>query len=72
MTYPLTTTTVITDGRVFSFFASQLNTLLFHDEYIDNNPKVNVCYGIPSLELYKEINGNEITGKRLAGISILT
>ncbi|XP_046685245.1 uncharacterized protein LOC124370984 [Homalodisca vitripennis] len=62
ITYPLTTTTVVTDGRIFSFFASQLNTLLFHEEFIDENPKVNVCYGTPTRELFQKIEGDEIIG----------
>ncbi|XP_054286399.1 uncharacterized protein LOC129002546 [Macrosteles quadrilineatus] len=62
ITYPLTTTTVVTDGRVFSFYASQLNTLLLHDEFIDINPKVNVCCSLPTCELYERIDGNEFVG----------
>lgn len=65
VTYPLTTTTIVTDGREFSFFASQLNTLLLHDEFIDVNPKVNVCYSVPTLELYQNIEGSEFIGKKL-------
>uniref|UniRef100_A0A1B6LLN1 28S ribosomal protein S30, mitochondrial n=1 Tax=Graphocephala atropunctata TaxID=36148 RepID=A0A1B6LLN1_9HEMI len=62
LTYPLATSSVVTDGRVFSFFASQLNTLLFHDEHIDENPRVNVCYGTPTRELFQSIQGDEIIG----------
>jgi len=62
VTYPMATTTVVTDGRVFSFYASQLNTLLLHDEYIDINSRVNVCYGLPTCELYQRIEGDEFVG----------
>lgn len=62
LTYPLTTTTIVTDGRIFSFFASQLNTLLMHDEFIDTNTKFNVCYGLPTYELFQKIEGDEIIG----------
>ncbi|KAG8324387.1 structural constituent of ribosome [Homalodisca vitripennis] len=72
ITYPLTTTTVVTDGRIFSFFASQLNTLLFHEEFIDENPKVNVCYGTPTRELFQKIEGDEIIGKYVQVMSHCT
>uniref|UniRef100_A0A1B6C0F5 28S ribosomal protein S30, mitochondrial n=1 Tax=Clastoptera arizonana TaxID=38151 RepID=A0A1B6C0F5_9HEMI len=62
ITYPLTTSTVITDGRVFSFYTYQLNTLLMHDEHMQTNTKENICYGSQEKNLYKSIEGDKIIG----------
>lgn len=63
LTYPLSTSTVITDGRVFSFYTSEINTLLMYADYMDTNPKENLCYGTSEMELYKHIDGGQIFGK---------
>ncbi|KAH8399777.1 hypothetical protein KR215_002177 [Drosophila sulfurigaster] len=56
LTYPLNTQTVITNGREWSFYSYQLNTLLVHGHHIDTNPVVNFCRGTPALPLYGDIN----------------
>ncbi|XP_034671093.1 28S ribosomal protein S30, mitochondrial [Drosophila subobscura] len=56
LTYPMNTQTVITNGREWSFYEYQLNTLLLHGNQVDENPRVNSCRGTPPLPLYAEIS----------------
>ncbi|XP_017034058.2 large ribosomal subunit protein mL65 [Drosophila kikkawai] len=56
LTYPLNTQTVITNGREWSFYEYQLNTLLVHGHHVDSNPRVNFCRGSEPLPLYAEIS----------------
>ncbi|KAH8356563.1 hypothetical protein KR200_002867 [Drosophila serrata] len=56
LTYPLNTQTVITNGREWSFYDYQLNTLLVHGDNVDSNPRVNFCRGTEPLPLYAEIS----------------
>ncbi|XP_036343987.1 39S ribosomal protein S30, mitochondrial-like [Rhagoletis pomonella] len=60
LTYPMNTQTVLTNGRDWSFYEYQLNTLLVHSNHVDDNPRVNFCRGTPELQLYSEISD---TGK---------
>lgn len=62
LTYPLSTQAVITDGRQFSFYTSQLNTILQHTDNMDTNPKVNECYGTPTIELFERIDDGQLLG----------
>ncbi|KAH8354871.1 hypothetical protein KR084_012880 [Drosophila pseudotakahashii] len=56
LTYPLNTQTVITNGREWSFYEYQLNTLLLHGSHEQDNPRVNFCRGTRPLPLYAEIS----------------
>ncbi|XP_016996213.2 large ribosomal subunit protein mL65 [Drosophila takahashii] len=56
LTYPLNTQTVITNGREWSFYEYQLNTLLLHGSHEQENPRVNFCRGTRPLPLYAEIS----------------
>ncbi|XP_026845884.1 28S ribosomal protein S30, mitochondrial [Drosophila persimilis] len=56
LTYPMNTQTVITNGREWSFYEYQLNTLLLHSNQVNENPRVNFCRGTPPLPLYAEIS----------------
>ncbi|XP_037815353.1 28S ribosomal protein S30, mitochondrial [Lucilia sericata] len=58
LTYPLNTQTIITDGKTWSFYEYQLNTLLMNGRQINENPRVNYCRGTPELALYQEIDEN--------------
>ncbi|XP_004518895.1 28S ribosomal protein S30, mitochondrial [Ceratitis capitata] len=60
LTYPMNTQTILTNGRDWSFYEYQLNTLLVHSHHVDDNPKVNFCRGTADLTLYNEISD---TGK---------
>ncbi|XP_030381539.1 28S ribosomal protein S30, mitochondrial [Scaptodrosophila lebanonensis] len=55
LTYPMNTQTVITNGREWSFYEYQLNTVLVHGKHVDENPRVNFCRGTAPLPLYGEI-----------------
>ncbi|KAH8287095.1 hypothetical protein KR054_002488 [Drosophila jambulina] len=56
LTYPLNTQTVITNGREWSFYDYQLNTVLLHGHNVDSNARVNFCRGTAPLPLYAEIS----------------
>lgn len=56
LTYPLTTQTVITDGKKWSFYAYQLNTTLVHSDHADLNPRYNQCWGTKELQLYDHVD----------------
>ncbi|XP_034489811.1 28S ribosomal protein S30, mitochondrial [Drosophila innubila] len=56
LTYPLNTQTVITNGRDWSFYEYQLNTLLIHGSNVDENRRVNFCRGTAAQPLYAEIS----------------
>lgn len=58
VTYPLTTQTVVTDGKNWSFYAYQLNTTLLHAEQVDVNNRYNLCWGTDALQLYESIDDN--------------
>nr|XP_014102318.1 39S ribosomal protein S30, mitochondrial [Bactrocera oleae] len=58
LTYPMNTQTVVTNGRDWSFYEYQLNTLLVHSHHVDDNPKVNFCQGTAEMRLFGEINSS--------------
>uniref|UniRef100_A0A1S4GB15 Uncharacterized protein n=2 Tax=Anopheles gambiae TaxID=7165 RepID=A0A1S4GB15_ANOGA len=58
VTYPLTTQTVITDGKYWSFYAYQLNTTLLHSDQVDANSRYNLCWGTDAMQLYESIDEN--------------
>ncbi|XP_017082049.1 39S ribosomal protein S30, mitochondrial [Drosophila eugracilis] len=58
LTYPMNTQTVITNGREWSFYEYQLNTLLLHGNNVEDNPRINFCRGTKPLPLYAEISSN--------------
>ncbi|XP_059055615.1 large ribosomal subunit protein mL65 [Achroia grisella] len=62
LTYPLVTQTVITDGQLWSFYAYQLNTIVMHNEKMDENPKHNICFGTKPLKLYETIENGRVQG----------
>lgn len=41
----------------------QLNTILQHSDYMDINPKVNECYGTPTVQLFERIDDGKLLGK---------
>lgn len=58
VTYPLTTQTVITDGKNWSFYVYQLNTTLVHSDQADSNPRYNRCWGTQELQLFDHVDEN--------------
>ncbi|KAH0950588.1 hypothetical protein HN011_007462 [Eciton burchellii] len=62
LTYPLTTQTVITDGKWWSFFVYQLNTVLLHNDHIEDNPKRNICWITKPMKLFDKIENEKVHG----------
>ncbi|VDI51372.1 small subunit ribosomal protein S30 [Mytilus galloprovincialis] len=61
ITYPFTTQTIMTDGRLFSIYSYQLNTLhLWKGDEV--NPLRNICFLQDSLPLYDVIENGQIKG----------
>ncbi|XP_033020220.1 39S ribosomal protein S30, mitochondrial [Lacerta agilis] len=62
VTRPFVSQAVITDGRYFSFFCYQLNTLALSADADKNNPRKNICWGTESRPLYEAIEENNVKG----------
>ncbi|KAM9694735.1 large ribosomal subunit protein mL65 isoform 1-T1 [Trichechus inunguis] len=62
VTRPFVSQGVITDGKYFSFFCYQLNTLALTAQADQNNPRKNICWGTHSKPLYETIEDNEVKG----------
>ncbi|KAJ8917191.1 hypothetical protein NQ315_012683 [Exocentrus adspersus] len=62
ITYPLVTQTVITNGKVWSFYVYQMNTMLLHSKYIKENPKTNICWTTGELKLFEGVEENKLVG----------
>ncbi|XP_006865809.1 PREDICTED: 28S ribosomal protein S30, mitochondrial-like [Chrysochloris asiatica] len=62
VTRPFVSQGVITDGKYFSFFCYQLNTLALTVQADQNNPRINICWGTHSKPLYETIEDNEVKG----------
>lgn len=71
VTRPFVSQAVITDGKFFSFFCYQLNTvaLCVHTD-VDNNRK-NLLWGTESLPLYDSIQDGEVVGMNDEVIKLL-
>ncbi|XP_004647362.1 39S ribosomal protein S30, mitochondrial [Octodon degus] len=59
---PFVSQGVITDGKYFSFFCYQLNTLALTAQADENNPRKNLCWGTQSEPLYETIEGDDVKG----------
>ncbi|NXF11011.1 RT30 protein, partial [Smithornis capensis] len=62
VTRPFVSQAVVTDGRYFSFFCYQLNTLALTAETIKNNPRKNICWGTESKPLYDVLEAGNVKG----------
>lgn len=58
LTYPLVAQTIITNGKLWSFYVYQLNTTGIHNLAIDSNPRANQCWGTTEMKLYDEIDAD--------------
>ena len=57
------TQAILTNGKLFSFYQYQLNTIVLHtDKNEADNPLYNECYATPPTELYHEVDGDHIKG----------
>ena len=61
MTYPLTTQTIVTDGRKMRFFAYQLNTLHLWKRD-DAHVLRNLCWASPEYQLYEGVEDGQVVG----------
>ncbi|XP_071992497.1 large ribosomal subunit protein mL65 [Engystomops pustulosus] len=62
VTRPFVSQAVISDGKYFSFFCYQLNTLAL-DVGTDHDPKrKNICWGTESAPLYEAVENDDIKG----------
>lgn len=59
---PFVSQAVISDGKFFSFFCYQLNTLALSTEADANNPRKNLLWGTESLQLYESVQEGEVLG----------
>ncbi|XP_043943136.1 39S ribosomal protein S30, mitochondrial-like [Protopterus annectens] len=62
VTRPFVSQCVITDGKYYSFFCYQLNTLALCVETDCNNPRKNICWGTESMPLYDTVEENDVKG----------
>lgn len=58
LTYPLTTQTIFSDGREWSFYAYQMNTTTVNRHVFETNPRANKCWGSGVLKLFEEVDDN--------------
>lgn len=56
------TQNIITNGQWWLFSVYQLNTMLFCDTHIDENPKKNLCWTTNPLQLFERIEDNKVYG----------
>lgn len=62
VTRPFVSQAVITDGKYFSFFCYQLNTLALTVQADQNNPRKNICWGTQSKPLYEAVEDDDVKG----------
>ncbi|XP_023030475.1 mitochondrial ribosomal protein S30 [Leptinotarsa decemlineata] len=62
ITYPLVTQTIITSGKVWSFYTYQMNTIVLHSDNITENPTRNVCWATEEMNLFENIENDKIVG----------
>lgn len=65
ITYPLVNQSIITNGKSWSFYMYQLNTMRFFKSKDEKNSAVapnNICWGTKRTELFHEIIDSRIVG----------
>ncbi|XP_064410511.1 39S ribosomal protein S30, mitochondrial [Latimeria chalumnae] len=62
VTRPFVSQAVITDGKYYSFFCYQLNTLALTVQTDVNNPRKNICWGTESMKLYEAVEDDKVEG----------
>lgn len=72
ITFPLVTQSIITNGKKWSFFVYQLNTIINHSKYVHENPKRNLCWSIPEMKLFEQIDNGKLSGLNDGVFEILT
>ncbi|XP_061836989.1 large ribosomal subunit protein mL65 [Nerophis lumbriciformis] len=59
---PFVSQAMITDGKFFSFFCYQLNTLALSAQTDVNNPRKNLLWGTQSLRLFEGVEDGRVVG----------
>ncbi|XP_054628344.1 39S ribosomal protein S30, mitochondrial [Dunckerocampus dactyliophorus] len=59
---PFVSQAVITDGKFFSFFCYQLNTLALSAQTDVDNPRKNLLWGTESMRLYEGVEDERVVG----------
>ncbi|KAM4706700.1 large ribosomal subunit protein mL65 [Discoglossus pictus] len=62
VTQPFVSQGIISDGKHFSFFCYQLNTLALAVDSDNNNLRKNICWGTQSTLLYEDIEEDKVHG----------
>ncbi|VVC30931.1 Hypothetical protein CINCED_3A006840 [Cinara cedri] len=66
ITYPLVNQSIITNGKTWSFYMYQLNTMRFFKskDTINNNSvsPSNICWGTKTMELFHDVTDTQIVG----------
>uniref|UniRef100_A0A8C6UJ34 Mitochondrial ribosomal protein S30 n=1 Tax=Neogobius melanostomus TaxID=47308 RepID=A0A8C6UJ34_9GOBI len=71
VTRPFVSQAVVTDGKFFSFFCYQLNTVALCVQTDVDNPRKNLLWGTESLPLYDSIQDGEVVGMNDEVIKLL-
>ncbi|CAG08116.1 unnamed protein product, partial [Tetraodon nigroviridis] len=71
VTRPFVSQAVITDGKYFSFFCYQLNTVALSVQTDINNPRRNLMWGTESLKLYDRVEDGKVLGLNDGVIKLL-
>lgn len=65
LTYPLVNQSIITNGKTWSFYIYQLNTMRFFKSQDDTTSPIapnNICWGTKQTELFHNITDDRIVG----------
>ncbi|KAG5882797.1 hypothetical protein JTB14_035627 [Gonioctena quinquepunctata] len=62
ITYPLVTQTVITNGKIWSFYAYQMNTMALNTDNLTENPKKNICWATEEMKLFEDVTEGKVVG----------
>ncbi|XP_051980255.1 39S ribosomal protein S30, mitochondrial-like [Xyrauchen texanus] len=68
---PFVSQAVVTDGRHFSFFCYQLNTLALTPRANSKNARKNLCWGSESMRLYERVTDGDVVGWNDAVLKLL-
>lgn len=68
---PFVSQAVITDGKYFSFFCYQLNTVALSVQSDSDNPRKNLLWGTESLKLYDSVEDGKVVGLNDGVIKLL-
>lgn len=71
VTRPFVSQAVITDGKYFSFFCYQLNTVALSTQTDVDNPRKNLLWGTDSLKLYDRVEDGRVVGLNDSVIKLL-